>query len=270
MSYMHLQHEINTVSYDYSMKNCSLLLHVNRRNTINLGGCWPTGSTGWRSFAIQNPALYGERVIEAKLEQNHIILKGKVKIGRTPKNIPLRIAHKSKKLKVLIVKMMKDSDNIYAESLNKTLGYVHSGRGSFLEGVDTIKEVLGKLAGIDFAQTTIRDGSGQSRYDLLTPGQISRLLYVMGHNKKLFKPYYNALPIGGVDGTLKYRLTSEDMKGNVHAKTGSMSGVSSLSGYMKTTSGRKLVFSILINHIVGKITKGRALEDQICQTLYQA
>jgi serine-type D-Ala-D-Ala carboxypeptidase/endopeptidase (penicillin-binding protein 4) len=269
MAYMKLQHSISTVSYQYSMKNCSLLLHVSRRNRISLGGCWPSEARGWKSFAVQNPPLYAENIIKATLKKNHIRLYGHVVSGITPKHSKVMINHSSKKLKTLLLRMMKNSDNVYAESLNKTLGYVGTGRGSFLEGVNTIKKVLARLSNIDFERTTIVDGSGQSRYDLLTPDQITRLLYVMTRDTRWFKTYYHVLPVGGVDGTLRYRFTSEDMRKRVHAKTGSMSGVSALSGYMTAGSGRRLVFSILINHVVGSIKQGRALEDQICQTLYQ-
>ena len=251
------------------MHHCSLTLNVNEKNKIELGGCWPEGSKGWQNFSIQNPALFASNVLTHYLTEQGIVLRGHVETGYEPKGLKLIAKHESKPLHELLQHELKDSDNVYAESLLKTIGYYHTGHGTFQEGVNTEKAELTKLADIDFQQTTINDGSGQSRYDLLMPRQITKLLYSVYHNRKLKKDIMTALPISGVDGTLHYRMRSAMMKGKVHAKTGSMSGVSTLSGYMTAGDGKELIFSIMVNHFLGKIKKARAFQDEVCQDLYQ-
>jgi len=270
MRYMGLQYNINTVTYDQAMHACSLVIRVNENNVVQLGGCWPAGDKGWQSISIQNPSLYASKVLQNYFAEAGIKVNGQFTIGVQPANLKIIADHRSQKLSRLLVKMLKDSDNIYAESLLKTLGYYHNGVGSFQAGVNAMKAIDGNLADINFQQTVIFDGSGQSRYDLVMPKQIAQLLYAIYHNDQLRQTIINALPISGIDGTLSYRMTSAEMRGKVRAKTGSVSGGSALSGYLITQSGHKLIFSIIMNNFVGKIRQARTLQDEICEALYQA
>jgi serine-type D-Ala-D-Ala carboxypeptidase/endopeptidase (penicillin-binding protein 4) len=264
-----LQHRISTVTYQNAMHHCSLLLNINESNRLQLGGCWPSGSRGWQTFAIYNPGLYAGRIIRHYLDDAGITLRGHVQIGAMPAKAQEIYIYRSKPLKVLLAHALKESDNVYAESFTKTLGFATSGHGSFVEGVNAIKSILGDTTDIDFKDTALFDGSGQSRYDLISPNQLSRLLYAMFHQRKLYKTFKKSLPISGTDGTLKYRLGNDALRGKIFAKTGTMRGVSTLSGYMTTSSKRTIVFSIMTNHVIGKLRKAKSLENQLCQTLYQ-
>lgn len=267
MKYMNLLHYIQTVSYKEGLHNCSLTITTNDRNRIRLGGCWPVGVPGWQAFSIKHPTLFAMRVIRGILAEKNIRFKGQVLTGYKPKSIKTIYTYRSKKLRELLYKVLKDSNNVYTESITKALGYRRSGRGTFLEGSNAIKAIDGYLTDIDFDKTRIVDGSGQSRYDLITPHQMVRLLHVIYLNKKLKKYILRTLPISGVDGTLKYRMTSLDMRGKVKAKTGSMTGVSSLSGYLTTNNHQTLIFTMIMNHIVGKVKPARRLQDELCEVL---
>jgi D-alanyl-D-alanine carboxypeptidase/D-alanyl-D-alanine-endopeptidase (penicillin-binding protein 4) len=93
---------------------------------------------------------------------------------------------------------------------------------------------------------------------------------VMQNENKLSDIFINALPESGTDGTLKGRFQSTELAHHIHAKTGSFQGVSALSGYMTTKSGKPLIFSILINHVVSDANQSHALQSQIASVLYTA
>lgn len=109
----------------------------------------------------------------------------------------------------------------------------------------------------------LSDGSGLSRYSLLTPDYIVKLLFNV-QQADFFKAFEDSLPIAGIDGTLKERMTKTSAQAKVKAKTGSLGGISALSGYLITQDNEKLVFSIMINGFVGPALKYKNLEDKIC------
>ena len=128
-------------------------------------------------------------------------------------------------------------------------------------GAVVIKKQLA-LWGVDSTSTVIYDGSGMSRHDLVTPEAIVKIL--IGIQKDTaFTSFYNALPIVGVDGTVKTRMLGSTAVGNVHAKTGTLEFVRSLSGYVTTAVGEKLVFSMLSNHYPGSVSDINKLQDAI-------
>jgi D-alanyl-D-alanine carboxypeptidase/D-alanyl-D-alanine-endopeptidase (penicillin-binding protein 4) len=96
----------------------------------------------------------------------------------------------------------------------------------------------------------VRDGSGLSRHDYVTPETIAKALDAMRTDPN-FKVFYDALPIAGVDGTIGARMKGTPAQGNVHAKTGSVDKARSLSGYVTTADGRLLIFSFLCNNFSG-------------------
>ncbi len=268
--FMTLRTDVKTVTYQQAMHQCSLLIRVSDANVMHLSGCWPTGVAGWQTIAITNPALYVSRVIQSDLAKQGVKFSGKVMTGYWAKGVKVLASHDSVRLPGLLHKMLKDSDNVYAESLTKTMGYYRSGHGTFQSGVNALEAEDSQLADIDFDQAVLRDGSGQSRYDLLQPQQVVKLLYAIYHNKKLKRILVDALPISGEDGTLEWRMRSEQMRGRVQAKTGSMTGVSALSGYLTTADHKRLIFSIMMNNFVGKIDAARSLQDQMCEVMAQA
>ena len=161
--------------------------------------------------------------------------------------------------------VFKPSQNQMAEMVFRTLGLTQTGVGR----ADSAARVVGDqlLAwGAEPDGYLLRDGSGMARYDYLTPETVVRVLDAV-HRSPAFDTYYAALPIAGVDGTLKDRMRGTPAQGNVHAKTGSLSNARSLSGYVTTASGRTLMFSILVNNFTTKSSRVAAVQDAIVEWL---
>ena len=120
--------------------------------------------------------------------------------------------------------------------------------------------------GVPPSTYVIRDGSGLSRYDYLAPEAIVHVLDVMRRSAN-FQLFYDALPIAGVDGTIRTRMRGTAAENNVHAKTGSVANARSLSGYVCTADGRTLIFSILSNNWTVPATDVTRVQDAIAARL---
>jgi len=153
---------------------------------------------------------------------------------------------RSPPLSAILPVMEKPSQNQIAELLFKTLALEKTGVGSADSAVKVIERQL--LAwGAEKDGFAVRDGSGLSRHDYVTPGTILKVLDAMRQHKD-FKVFYDALPIAGVDGTIASRMKGTAAERNVHAKTGTVDKARSLSGYVTTANGRLLMFSFLCNN----------------------
>jgi D-alanyl-D-alanine carboxypeptidase/D-alanyl-D-alanine-endopeptidase (penicillin-binding protein 4) len=141
---------------------------------------------------------------------------------------------------------LKVSQNLHAELYLRDLGRYEAGDGSIAQGARVVHQFAIE-AGVNPTGFIFFDGSGMSHDDVVTPHAITTLLAYASH-QSWGRIYRNALPAGGIDGTLSDRFTSPAMRGRVHAKTGTLDEVNSLSGYVKAHSGRTYVFSILCNN----------------------
>jgi D-alanyl-D-alanine carboxypeptidase/D-alanyl-D-alanine-endopeptidase (penicillin-binding protein 4) len=165
----------------------------------------------------------------------------------------------------IIPALMKPSQNQIAEILLKTIGLERGGMGT----ADSARKVVGQLLlswGVQPDGFVIRDGSGLSRHDMLTPETLVRVLDRIQQDTA-FAVYYNAMPIAGVDGTLEGRMKGTPAEGNVHAKTGSISYARSLSGYVTTADGERLIFSILANNWTTPSSVVTGVADRIAAAL---
>ena len=173
--------------------------------------------------------------------------------------------HESNNLSSIIKQMMHQSNNLSSELLVKSLSPNKNNPGNWEEGINIVKSFISDSINLDTAALKIVDGSGMSRFNLLSPKQIVDLLSYMGENNN-FKPFLNALPTGGKkESTLEERFQNINTK--IRAKTGSLYGVSTLSGYLFSEKYGPLAFSILINGYVGSSLPYRELQDNICEWL---
>jgi len=117
--------------------------------------------------------------------------------------------------------------------------------------------------GINTENIDIVDGSGLSRSNRITAESVTELLEYIYHNRKIFNTFYSSLSSAGEDGTLESRLVGFGLKGNFHGKTGTLNGVSAVSGYLTTNSGKNVIVSILINFNRGGADYFRELQDEI-------
>ena len=159
-------------------------------------------------------------------------------------------------LSVIAAHTLKPSQNQYTELILRTIGKTflldgkaytgELGRNSEEMGLLTVKDFL-KQAGVGENELGLSDGSGLSRNDLISANATVQLLTYMSKHR-YFQTFYDALPIAGVDGTLRTRMRGTPAEGNLRAKTGSLSSVASLSGYVTTAAGEHLVFSMMLNN----------------------
>ena len=156
------------------------------------------------------------------------------------------LSHRSPNLSTLAKTMMKDSQNLYAESLLKTLG-ARSGGGTAASGREAEAALLREWA-LTAEDVIIADGSGLSRYNLVTPHALVTILERVNQDAGLRDSFIASLPVAGVDGTLATRMRGTAAEGNARAKTGSLSNARGLSGYVRSADGEPLAFSILVNN----------------------
>ena len=166
----------------------------------------------------------------------------------------------------VLSRMMKDSDNLYAESMFYQVAHANTtSSGRAVDAAAAVKRLLSRL-GLDPVNYTIADGSGLSLYSYVTAEMLIKLLRYAYENKEIYTHLYPALPIAGVDGTLENRMKTGACRGNVHAKTGTVSGVSTLAGYCLGSNGHELCFAILNQGLI-KASDGRSFQDRICEAL---
>jgi D-alanyl-D-alanine carboxypeptidase/D-alanyl-D-alanine-endopeptidase (penicillin-binding protein 4) len=162
----------------------------------------------------------------------------------------------------IVTVMNKKSNNFYAEQIFRTLAKEAGGEGSWKAGAKVVQNYISSL-GISVENFSIRDGSGLSRMNLVTPEGMVQLLRALHRDAKLHKSFTESLPIMGKDGTLQERLKNTPAEGNVIAKTGLLSGERSLSGYLTTKDNETLVFSILVNNYTCPVKDINNIQDLI-------
>ena len=215
---------------------------------------------------VSNPPLFVAQALRAELVRNGIRVTGMAEKGITPNNAGT-LAESTILLKDLIKIMDKHSDNFLAECLFKTIGAVSTGeQGNAFYSTQAVMRFI-KDNGIFSKGTSLVDGSGLSRYDLVTVGAIGGVLEKMYFDQKNYKDFYNALSIAGVDGTLRYRMAGTPAENNFHGKTGTLNGVSSLSGYLRLTNGTDLIISIVFQYRNQGAYYYRGIENEIVTAL---
>lgn len=202
------------------------------------------------NFAVQDSKVYAGQVIKSELNKAGIKLNGKVKYQTTPLSKATILAQTSSEpLYKLVTFMLKRSDNITADTLFRVLGNKYTGKpGTWRSGGFAVRQILNKKAGINLGNSIIADGSGLSRQNLISAGTMMQVLqYIAANDSQL--ELIDMLPISGKDGTLLGRKSFKDagLDGQIYAKTGALSGVYNLAGFINTTSGKRLAFVQLIS-----------------------
>ncbi|MFI5206453.1 MAG: D-alanyl-D-alanine carboxypeptidase/D-alanyl-D-alanine-endopeptidase [Gemmatimonadales bacterium] len=174
-------------------------------------------------------------------------------------------AWQSPRLDSVLTLLLKPSQNQIAEALLRTLGGVVKNVASVDSGRVVVHETLTGWGIPEDAYVYI-DGSGLSRYNYVAPEAIAQALVSITRNPD-FNAFYAALPIAGVDGTIDQRLRGTAAQGNVHAKTGSIANVRSLSGYVTTLDGERLVFVLLCNHFTASRRVVERAQDHVVERL---
>jgi D-alanyl-D-alanine carboxypeptidase/D-alanyl-D-alanine-endopeptidase (penicillin-binding protein 4) len=217
---------------------------------------------------VENPALYTGTVFAELLSKYGTEVKTVVIEGEKSENMIPLYTYYSEPLASSVTNFLKTSDNLSGELFVKMIGHATTfEQGNWDNGMHAIKTFLNDEVKIDTTLMRIVDGSGLSRYNSTSPNQFTQLLEYMYSNYTINAEFLSALPTGGWDGTLKNRMDAIEEDRGIRAKTGTMSGVSCLSGYAYTENGEPLVFSILMNGYVGSSAPYRNLQDRICEIL---
>lgn len=247
-------------------------LAVNRRNganTIVITGSHPAGAPAADVLrTVEGPTLYAADVFRRALKEHGVRVSGATERGRTPAGARTIATDTSMPLSRLAKPFLKLSNNVMAETLVKAIGRKARGKGTWKAGLPVITAHLKRL-GVDTSQVTMTDGSGLARANRTTSTQLGTLLK-NAQKQTWFPAWYTALPIAGqsdplVGGTLANRMKGTAAAGNVHAKTGTLTGVTALSGYVRDPDGRRLIFSIVFNGY--SVGAPKDIEDKIAVRL---
>jgi serine-type D-Ala-D-Ala carboxypeptidase/endopeptidase (penicillin-binding protein 4) len=243
---------------------------LNRTNTIVVEGKVRRGefidsSDHQEKLSLLEPEKYFLSLFKEHLIENDISVGGVLDVKKIPANAVF-LSSISRSIDSVIVNVNKESDNLSAEMLLYTLALKDSGAPATAEnGLETVKSLVDSI-GLDPDDYSFADGSGVSRYNLVSAELLLELLKFM-YRQPGFYRYYNSLSISGVDGTLKKRMIGTEAERRVFAKTGTLSGVSTLSGFVTTMDDHILAFSILMQNFVEKTKVARGIQDSICNIL---
>ena len=240
-------------------------------NKLVVSGKIPVGAKKTRSWvSVWEPTNYTASLFKQTIEEQGITFSATpiVARGTISKGANLLTSKQSMPLGELFVPFMKLSNNGHGEVLVKEMGRVVGGHGSWSKGLAVMEATLADM-GVDITTLLLRDGSGMSHKNLVTANEVTHLLYAV-QSKSWYPVFLNSLPVAGneerfVGGTLRNRMKGTEAAGNVRAKTGSLNGVTALSGYVETKSGETLIFSIMVNNYLSS-TINEVL-DEITVTL---
>ena len=225
-----------------SDKNCGLEVRASSEKEYLLQGCISPRSRAVRlAFSVNNVERAVQRYMKAKLRKHGVQLRGRIIVGRPDLDMPYVLAeHRSELLPELLKPVLNDSDNLYSDSILKTVGYQTSGKpGSYASGIESARELLGGK-GVGFGSSRLVDGSGLSRYNFISASTLVDVLMFGWSRWGEGSPWLN-------DRNRKEKWL----------KTGYMSGVSSMAGYVFQNNGRPLVFAVILNGLMPPLPASR-------------
>ncbi|MFD1452114.1 D-alanyl-D-alanine carboxypeptidase/D-alanyl-D-alanine endopeptidase [Oceanobacillus sojae] len=216
-------------------------------------------------MAIKDVENYIAKTIRHIFKSTGIVLEGEIKRGKKKTDAKCIYRQQSLPLSSILIPFMKLSNNGIGEMLTKELGRIMYDDGSWESGIAAVKENLAPYR-INLDTIQLKDGSGISAANFIPAEELTHLLFEI-QEENWFPEFLKSLPIAGeedkmVGGTLRKR-----MKGlEVRAKTGTIEGTSTLSGYLTNVNGERLIFSVLFNHLLDE-DKGKELEDELIALL---
>lgn len=247
-------------------------------NTIELVGAFPLDTTPTRgqrtlSVTIDNPTQFTLTLFKQALKEQGIPVFGTTMdirqrsgSNKVSYNELRPVAHfTSPPLKEIVRVVNTHSHNLCAEMLLRTIGKEVSGKGSAEEGINAIKKLC-KERGVDLEGASFADGSGLARSNIVSARQIGSLL-IAAYHSKYRSSFMRSLGSPTEKGTLSGRMKGSLAEKVVRAKTGSLGGISALSGYLTSRDQEPLVFSMIFNNFTLPQSKIRAIQDAICMRL---
>ena len=227
------------------------------------GWCWDDDNPTLSALLVDRKDNFAERLVQL-LRQKGVTVIGGVDAGRTPQGVTVVAEHLTS-IDTVLKRMMKNSDNLYAEAVFYQVAAGEGKPATAKKGATAVKRLISRL-GLPTGMYVVADGSGLSLYNYVTPELMIRLLRHAYDSRDIYDHLYPSLPIAAVDGTLKNRMQGTRAAGNVHAKTGTVTSVSALAGYCTAANGHKICFSI-VNQGILKASDGREFQNRICELL---
>jgi serine-type D-Ala-D-Ala carboxypeptidase/endopeptidase (penicillin-binding protein 4) len=240
--------------------------------TVVLTGTLPAKGTPRKLvLAIEEPAQHAASLLAQLLVDRGVKCNGKIRVLHEPDpaetSRTVLVEHVSLPLGDTVKLVNKISQNLHSEVLLRTAARQ---QGRWMSPEDLLKFPQEFYTRVGIAEDDVlqSDGSGLSRHDMVTPRAFVALLQ-FAQQQPWFPAYYASLPIAGVDGTLNERMKNPVITGRIHAKTGSLSHVRTLSGYADTPGGRRLIFSFLSNNQAGKNHETHDALDGLCEAMIE-
>jgi serine-type D-Ala-D-Ala carboxypeptidase/endopeptidase (penicillin-binding protein 4) len=211
---------------------------------------------------VKNPPHFVASRLKEKIITNNIVIGGTVKVMPAPDRVRL-ISESRSSMRDIISIVNKNSDNFIAEVIFKSIGASATGKqGNSLYSQQSILNFI-DINGIYKPGTSIVDGSGISRFDQVTLASVTGVMEKMYFDLRHFDDFYNSLSIAGVDGTLRNRMIGTKAENNFRGKTGTLNGVTSISGYITTPDGEDLIVGIMFEFTRGGWNFYRGIQDEI-------
>lgn len=228
------------------------------------GWCWDDDNPTLSPLLVDRKDNFLMQFISA-LSRHDVVLEDiTIREGQVDEEATLLSQHKTS-IDQILLRMMKDSDNLYAESMYYQIAAHRNHPGKALYAQRQEKALM-ERAGLNSSHYKLADGSGLSLYNYLSAECLLRLLRYAYQHQPVYKHLLPSLPIAGEDGTLKKRMTDTHAEGNVQAKTGTLTGIISLAGYCTASNGHRLCFAI-INQGTLSAKAARSFQDKICDIL---
>jgi D-alanyl-D-alanine carboxypeptidase/D-alanyl-D-alanine-endopeptidase (penicillin-binding protein 4) len=246
------------------------VLEVVPRTELVLSGTLPLGGEWEGDVAVEDPALFAATVFRDVLEAKGIPVRGRTVTASEPLPAEARVlvTHEGVPMGRLIGEVNKESENLHAEMLLRLLGRHAAGEGTVERGHEAVERFLEGL-GAPHEGWGLRDGSGLSRANIVTPRGLAALLVAMDRHPQA-AVFRGSLAVAGVDGTLEERMRGTPAEGRVVGKTGSLRRVDGLAGYVTTVRDDRLAFVVLVNNQVDLSGEARAAIDDVASALATA
>ena len=228
------------------------------------GWCWDDDNPVLSPLLIARKDQFVARFV-AELQKAGICITGTTGEQRKPDDANCIIS-RFHTIDQVLMRMLKQSDNLYAEAMYYQIAAASGQHPATAKSAREAEQQLVNRLGLDASRYKFVDGSGLSLYNYVSAELEVRLLRYAYSNQFILNHLLPALPVAGVDGTLKMRMRSAFTRSNVHAKTGTVMGVSSLCGYLTASNGHQICFSI-INQGVMHGRNGRSFQDRVCSIL---
>lgn len=240
---------------DKSMKDADML---------GEGWCWDDDNPVLSPLLISRRDVFVKRFVD-RLRDEDVVVEADTVAGRQPGGA-YEVGTRTHTIDQVLMPMMKESDNLCAEALFYQLGASTGAHPATARDARTVVRRLVEKVGLRPSDYRIADGSGLSLYNYVTAELEVMLLRYAYQNTNIYMHLLPSLPVAGEDGTLRRRMRGTFTSGNVKAKTGSVTAISSLAGYCTAANGHVLCFAI-INQGIRRGSEGRAFQDRVCEAL---